>query len=513
MTESRMESIGNMYVLPPNTSGISSRFVASNRQTNFVQSQPATDFANSPPNATTTAPRPNASASANRSPVSEVASQMNDMNVELGEPGERKLAQIFANFMLQCGTQQTGMERLRDRCRDGDVPLEAAQSQLAMLDEYYKRIMNKSQMIDSIEEMPERYLNMYQDYMFGIDDQYMAIKTEITTYINRLKRSQQSTVNSATGMRNPLDDLSLQRIRIERFSGDYKKWPNFKSKFEQFFHNNTGITDAAKFFRLDDHLEHDSEAYQLIAGFERVGENYQLAWQQLCTTYDNKRKLVDETIGNFVDIPKMPSATRGNLMVIINAVNHLTKSLVRYEVHVEHWDPIIVNLLLRKLDKETQARWSHERPQRKIAELKPLMDFLENRAESMEGGVTVPSTVARPGQSSNRQNEQRLNQPNEQGAVGGTDQRNRAREVKCSMCGAEHQLFNCQTFRKLPLDERWKRVRQFRVCENCLRPKCTADRCKLGPCKVCGHKHNGLLCGKANAPTVAATTGSSAGPY
>lgn len=121
-----MESIGNMYVLPPNTSGISSRFVASNRQTNFVQSQPATDFANSPPNATTTAPRPNASASANRSPVSEVASQMNDMNVELGEPGERKLAQIFANFMLQCGTQQTGMERLRDRCRDGDVPLEAA---------------------------------------------------------------------------------------------------------------------------------------------------------------------------------------------------------------------------------------------------------------------------------------------------------------------------------------------------------------------------------------------------
>lgn len=213
-----------------------------------------------------------------------------------------------------------------------------------------------------IEVIPERYTNVYQDYMFGVDDQYMAIKTEITTFINRLKRSDQSTAISATEIRTPLDDLSLHRIKIERFSGDYKKWLNLNSKYAQFLHNNTGITDAAKFFRLDGHIEHDSEVYQLISGFDRVGENYNPAWQQLCATYDNKRELVDETISNFIDLPKMSSATRGNLLVIINAVNHLSKSLVRYdEVYVEHWDPIIVHLILRKLDKETHSRWSEPR--------------------------------------------------------------------------------------------------------------------------------------------------------
>lgn len=198
-------------------------------------------------------------------------------------------------------------------------------------------------------------------------------------------------------------------------------------------------------------------------------------------------------------------------MVIINAVNHLTKSLVRYdEVHVEHWDPIIVNLLIRKLDKETYSRWSHERPQREVAKLEPLMDFLENRAESMDGGVTTAQPIPRTNQQSNRQADTRQAQPNEQGAVCGAE-RNRVREVKCGICGAEHQLFNCSTFRKLPLEERWKRVRQIRVCENCLRPKCIADKCKLGPCRDCGSKHNGLLCGKKNAPTVATTTASGGG--
>lgn len=81
--------------------------------------------------------------------------------------------------------------------------------------------------------------------------------------------------------------------------------------------------------------------------------------------------------------------------------------------------------------------------------------------------------------------------------------------IRCSLCGGEHQLFSCQTFRKLPVEQRIQRARSYRVCEKCLKPKCSADRCNLGPCKHCQGNHNGLLCTVSAAPTVAQATAES----
>lgn len=518
---STLPSTVSNFSMQPNaselTSMASATAVRSQANENFLQQQLSATIANIQRSVSSAQSsgkenhvpaQPNVTGRNAHSPVTEIATQMNAMDMTgWDKEAELKLVKCISSFMDGCCKHQTGMERLLTLSREENLQLEAAQTQVEMLEKYYKRIYDRVKMMEEIE-MPANYGTAYNEYLQGIDERYMQIKAELVRNVNRLSANAQPTERSATGTRNPLDDLQLQRVRIERFAGDYRKWPNFKSKFEQFFHHNAAVPNATKFFRLDEHIENDSEPYQLIAGFERVAENYNMAWEYLCGTYDNKRKLVDEIINNFIDLPPMPSATRGNLMVIINAVNHLTKSLIRYEeVMVQHWDPIIVNLLLRKLDNETKSRWNHERPQRQVAKLQPLMQFLENRAESMEGGVTTASSKPRPMQPSNRQNEPPQAQ-GEQGAVGGSDRRQYKREVKCCMCGAEHQLFSCPTFRKLPLDERWKRVREFHVCENCLRPKCEPQRCKLGPCKVCNHKHNGLLCGKANGPTVATTIAS-----
>lgn len=329
----------------------------------------------------------------NRSPTAAMAQQMSQLNVDgLDQEDEQALGRIYTQFITQCAPYRAGMQRLREHAKKPDLRVEAAQTQAEMLDQYHQRIANKAHIVENSDILTPQLECAFNEYMLSVDEEYMEIKSEILTQLNRLKGQGRPAAGSDIGNHNPLNDLALKRIQVERFAGDYKKWPNFKSKFEQFIHNNTQISEATKFYRLDEHIERDTEPYQLIAGFDRVEANYALAWGQLCATYDNKRKLVDEMINSFIDLPPMPSATRGNLMVIINATNHLTKSLVRYdEVKVQHWDPIIVNILMRKLDKETQAKWSHERPEREVARLQPLMQFLENRAESMEGGVTVAS--------------------------------------------------------------------------------------------------------------------------
>lgn len=101
-------------------------------------------------------------------------------------------------------------------------------------------------------EMPQKYATAYNEYLLGIDERYMQIKAELSRNVNRLSANAQPTETSATRMRNPLDDLQLQRVKIERFAGDYREWPNFKSKFEQFFRNNAAIPSATKFSLLDE---------------------------------------------------------------------------------------------------------------------------------------------------------------------------------------------------------------------------------------------------------------------
>lgn len=445
-----------------------------------------------------------------QSPTSKITEGMSSMEIielddEMTGHDPKKLEEVYLKFLGQCDKYLIGMRRFRTLVRDPTLVYQATKTQIELLEKYLERIYNKATIMENSDVLPPSYQCRMQDYLLDVDDLYMMVKTEIL--VRQAELEPMATRADHRHRTNPLDNLQLKRVTVERFGGEYKKWPNFKSKFCQFFHDNVEIDDLTRFFRLDEHIEKDSEAYNLISGFERVAENYKHAWYQLCTTYDNKRKLVEETINSFLDVAPMQSATRGNLMIIINTINHLTKSLLRYEeTKVQHWDPIIMSIALRKLDGETLGLWKRERPQRDIPKLAPFMQFLDNRAESMEGGVTTTQST---------QNQQSQNQPQPPSGAGqtpasggGNQLRSQIRRpVKCMMCGGEHQLFSCSTFKKLPLDQRRRRVEQLRVCENCLKPKCSPDRCKLGPCRTCNVKHNGLICTSASAPTVAAATG------
>lgn len=291
--------------------------------------------------------------------------------------------------------------------------------------------------------------------------------------------------------------VKMRRLNIERFSGDFSKWPKFKELFEEFVHNNVKLADVTKFLRLA-LIQPDSEASQTISGFTRVGANYQAAWEQLCQTYDNSRKLVEDLVGNFLDLAPISVPTRSAMVTLINSTNHLVASLPKYDIAVNHWDPIVVQILTRKLDNETINAWNYERPQREIPRLAPLLDFLHRRADSLPEMIQNQQLQQR-----NRANTSNVNVVNRNNRMGVNNQwQNRTKKpVRCVMCGQEHQLFNCASFRKLDLEGKKRKVQQYRVCENCLKLHCSPERCSLKPCRNCNVKHNGLLCDKSGYPS------------
>lgn len=188
---------------------------------------------------------------------------------------------------------------------------------------------------------------------------------------------------NASGQR--MRERSRSRHGIEPFAGNSYKWPNFKSKLIQFYHENKFMTALKKFIKLDECIVHDSEPYETISGYDRTPEYYHAAWDDLCARYDNKRKLVEECISRFIDIPSSRFQSRSGITGLINAINHLVKTLPRFNVDVNSWGPMLVILAQRKMDNRTLNSWLKARSPREIPTLEPLLKFFEREADSMDG--------------------------------------------------------------------------------------------------------------------------------
>lgn len=66
--------------------------------------------------------------------------------------------------------------------------------------------------------------------------------------------------------------------------------------------------------------------------------------------------------------------------------------------------------------------------------------------------------------------------------------------LACPLCKANHQLYHCQEFLKLMVEERIKVAKKAHLCINCLRSTAHhAKVCNSGACRKCSKKHNSLL--------------------
>lgn len=335
---------------------------------------------------------------------------------------------------------------------------------------------------------------------------------EIRTRLEYLLAGQQPTAIPGHDNRHP-DHIRRMDAKITPFNGrnDRSMWPTFKARFEQYYHKCQYITDLDKFIKLDEFIVPNSEAAEYIASYDRGVEHaYQDAWQHLCNIYDNPRRQVDETIAKYL-ATKPIAANREGLSRLHNGINNLVKTLPRLGVDVSTWDPLIVHVGESKLDHHTFDLWQRERDSREVARLAPFVSFLQAEIDRRDHSRNQqPSTSANTGERQQTPTTNSGNRVNNRSTdtnppIGTPAARSNVKKpVKCPLCNGEHHLYGCDTFRRLDLESRRRKVRQLKVCDNCLRPNCAPNLCTLRPCQNegCGTKHNGLLCGLNTRPTV-----------
>lgn len=66
-------------------------------------------------------------------------------------------------------------------------------------------------------------------------------------------------------------------------------------------------------------------------------------------------------------------------------------------------------------------------------------------------------------------------------------------EAKCSFCQGAHKIHSCQEFLKLSASQRLEKIKDKKLCINCINVGHFISECKAGMCKHCRRKHNTLL--------------------
>lgn len=388
-----------------------------------------------------------------------------------------------------------------------------------------------------------------------------AMWEEATDLVDRIKinistKLMYYAAGNQPNSRDVRDQERLEKIRrlqakMEPFGGNLEQWTNFKSKWMEYFHNPKDLSDNELFMKLDEFIVPRSEAWQLISGYDRaIDGSYQDAWKELCARYDNPRRQVDAIIGKLTQMEPITDRREGYLRMYTN-VNNFIHSLPRMNVDIAAWDPILVHLMEHKMDDRAYDRWLGKREPREVARLQPLIEFLikqvdrsdatrvakrdrsrdqnnsrgtsnqngashHNGVSNQNGNRSVQNRNMNQQQSTNSARVQNRNQRNNnEGAVGGAPRmKSTIQKIdKCYICDLQHKSYNCPTFMRLDQQGRINKLKERKLCANCIKPNCSAATCSLRACpNGCPEKHNRLICSLTFQPSVNAGQSASDNP-
>ncbi|XP_050312232.1 uncharacterized protein LOC126747553 [Anthonomus grandis grandis] len=140
-----------------------------------------------------------------------------------------------------------------------------------------------------------------------------------------------------------------------------------------------------------------------------------------------------------------------------------------------HWDALVVYVIVIKLDKVTTREWERHKLSKNLEPtLEDLKSFLKDRADFLALLDSKQPTQVRKG--------------------GRFTLFSREETHTCNVCDKNHSIFNCEEFLNLGVSHRWDKIKQLKLCCNCLLKGHFAPRCRnKGTCKSCKGRHHVLL--------------------
>ncbi|XP_022835355.1 uncharacterized protein LOC111362836 [Spodoptera litura] len=294
-------------------------------------------------------------------------------------------------------------------------------------------------------------------------------------------------------------EKSTPKIQIPDFHGNYNLWLTFRDLYIESVHNNPTLSKAQKMQHLKTKL--NGEAEKLVQHLSISAENYTSCWEILTHRYDNKRLLFTSYMNTLLNQPSIQYPTATSIRKLHDIMMECLNGLKNIGLDTTNWDPIVVHLLVQKLDSFTYNDYIKEiKNPRNVPELEEFAEFLESKFMSLEAlqGNSQKSSANRPWKSE-KQNHQSHNYKNKtQGSSYFNKSQNAPKTFfttakTCPICKTNHVLMNCEKFLAMNISKRNDTVRGLHICKNCLFSHGDKQCKSRKTCKLCHKAHHTLM--------------------
>ncbi|XP_058456726.1 uncharacterized protein LOC131434098 [Malaya genurostris] len=322
------------------------------------------------------------------------------------------------------------------------------------------------------------------------EDMYSALYVDIQTKMSQRKEEANQVKLDANAIPfHPQQPNAVNasgphlQVPLPTFDGNLENWYSFKCMFRTIMSRYPNESPAIKLYHLKNSLI--GKAAGKIDQDVINNNNYDTAWKMLEDTYEDERLIIDTHIDALLNLPRMTTESSEDLRKLIDATTKHVDALLSRELAVEGLaEMILINLISKRLDKDTRKLWESQLPKEELPSYTDLIDFLRERSRILQKLKGYSEQRAPVGMSKRGKAEQSLPAKNF----------SQTTKESCYCCNGDHLIYKCNDFRKLELSDRYSQVKKSGLCFNCLRRGHRTTDCKSEQsCKTCGRKHHSLL--------------------
>ncbi|UYV69801.1 hypothetical protein LAZ67_7000777 [Cordylochernes scorpioides] len=327
--------------------------------------------------------------------------------------------------------------------------------QLEQAYEYFIGIRDTDELLLQIEE---------------VTDKYCKLEVKILRFTQHIHNNANLPLSNNAVNKNY---VNLPKLELPCFDGKLENWISFSNVFKTTIIDNSQLTNIVKLQYLKTCLK--GKALILVNHIPITENNFVLAWDLLEKRYDNKRDLIFNLIQRIIDLPKLTIESFTQLLFLVDNLYEIIRSLETLGYKLGELSDIIIGKILSdKLDKTTKRSWNMTVDNNHIASCSELLKFIETYAKALNTSETERGLPL-------IKRSMKLQVHN-------------LTKANCFLCQQEHGIYLCPTFLDMEPLERRRKVKQLKLCFNCLRNNHLVNQCRLKfKCRKCQGKHNTLI--------------------
>ena len=283
------------------------------------------------------------------------------------------------------------------------------------------------------------------------------------------------------------NQVRLPKLELPKFNGDPLSYQNFWDSFNSAIHQNNSLDDAAKFNYLKGQLE--GKARLAIQGLTLTSENYQSAIGILKQRFGDPQVIIKAHMDSLIAISPVTSNKLSDLRDLCDMVEIHARNLQLFDVHSEHYGPVLVSLILSKIPRDISIEISRQMPDGGW-KIDNFMSTLKKEVLSRERCLSPADVSDEPINSSALYSQQK---------PGVKQNGSRSFTITCSYCRRSHPSNRCDVV--TDTESRKSVLRRKNKCFICLRNNHSSKDCySKRMCSICNGKHHVSICFKREQP-------------